>query len=59
MANLRKLLKAPTGCGEQNMLTFAPDVFVSLFLHRTGQLNEMTRKRAFKHIVDGYANQLR
>lgn len=59
MANLGRLLRAPTGCGEQNMLAFAPDVFVTLYLQETNQLDEATRKKAYKHIVDGYINQLR
>ena len=38
MSNLGKLLKLPTGCGEQNMLYFAPDVFIMKYLTATGML---------------------
>ena len=59
MINLGRLLRAPSGCGEQNMLSFAPDVFVTLYLKRVNQLDEETRKKAYQHIVDGYMNELK
>ena len=59
MSNLGNLLKMPKGCGEQNMLNFAPNVFVALYLQRIGRLDEETRKTALNHIIDGYMNQLR
>jgi len=57
--NLGKLLKTPTGCGEQNMLNFAPDVFVTLYLQQIGRLTEEMRKTATQHMIDGYMNQMR
>ena len=57
--NLGNLLKIPTGCGEQNMLNFAPNVFVTLYLQQINRLSEEMRTTASRHIVDGYMNQLR
>ncbi|CAK8680732.1 unnamed protein product [Clavelina lepadiformis] len=58
MSNLGRLLTTPYGCGEQNMLGFAPDVFVTLYLHRAGILDAETRARANKHFHDGYMREL-
>ena len=59
MSNLGRLLRAPGGCGEQNMLSFAPDVFVTLYLDRIDQLDADTEADAFQHIMDGYINELK
>ena len=34
---LSNLLQMPYGCGEQNMLNFAPDVYILKYLETTGQ----------------------
>ena len=34
---LEKLIEMPFGCGEQNMILFAPNVFVSRYLKKTGR----------------------
>ncbi|XP_076814766.1 CD109 antigen-like isoform X2 [Clavelina lepadiformis] len=59
MNNLGRLLKMPSGCGEQNMLGFAPDVFVTLYLERAGTLDAETQRKAFQHFQTGYMNQLK
>lgn len=38
MGNLQSLLQMPTGCGEQTMIGFAPDVFVLDYLTATNQV---------------------
>nr|NP_001027688.2 alpha-2-macroglobulin homologue precursor [Ciona intestinalis] len=58
MNNLGSLLRTPSGCGEQNMLGFAPDVFVTLYLHSAGKLDATVRAKAFKHFQTGYSNEL-
>ncbi len=35
---LEGLLQMPFGCGEQNMIVFAPDVFITRYLKESGQL---------------------
>ena len=57
--NLGGLLKEPTGCGEQNMLSFAPDVFVTKYLETAGRLDAETREKAYKHFLTGYQNELK
>ena len=57
--NLGSLLREPTGCGEQNMQSFAPDVFVTLYLQKAGRLDDETKEKAYKHFVQGYQNQLK
>lgn len=37
--NLNNLVQLPTGCGEQNMIRFAPLVSVTKYLRHTSQLN--------------------
>ena len=44
--DLDKLLKMPTGCGEQNMVGFAPNICVMDYLTATGQLNEKISQKA-------------
>jgi len=56
--NLGSLLREPTGCGEQNMIGFAPDVFVYLYLKKSRYLDEKTKKKAYQHIISGFQNQL-
>lgn len=58
MSNLGSLLRAPGGCGEQNMLSFAPDVFITLYLQRVQKLTPEIEMEAFQHISDGYMNEL-
>jgi hypothetical protein len=38
ISGLDKLLKMPYGCGEQNMLNFAPNIFVARYLEVTSNL---------------------
>uniref|UniRef100_A0A3P9J6J8 Alpha-macroglobulin receptor-binding domain-containing protein n=1 Tax=Oryzias latipes TaxID=8090 RepID=A0A3P9J6J8_ORYLA len=58
MKNLDKLLAMPYGCGEQNMLLFAPNIFILDYLKSTGQLKESTRKMAVGYLESGYQREL-
>ncbi|GCC44581.1 hypothetical protein chiPu_0028566, partial [Chiloscyllium punctatum] len=46
MENLDQLLRLPTGCGEQNMVMFAPNVYIQTYLNKTGQLTTEIQERA-------------
>lgn len=35
--NLQRLIEIPHGCGEQNMVGFAPDVFIAKYLRNIGK----------------------
>jgi CD109 antigen len=37
LSGLGSLLQMPYGCGEQNMLNFAPDVYILKYFQATGQ----------------------
>jgi CD109 antigen len=55
---LGNLLQMPYGCGEQNMLTFAPDVYVLKYLQITGQDGGSIAKDAREYIGAGYQREL-
>ena len=38
LSGLDKLLRMPTGCGEQTMIMFAPNIYVLRYLTSTSQL---------------------
>lgn len=55
---LEKLLQMPCGCGEQNMLFLAPDIYVTNYLKETGQLKPEIMAKAELLMVTGYQRQL-
>ncbi|XP_034035690.1 C3 and PZP-like alpha-2-macroglobulin domain-containing protein 8 [Thalassophryne amazonica] len=56
--NLNKLLRLPSGCGEQNMIHFAPNVFVLKYLQKTRQLSPEVESEATDYLLQGYQRQL-
>jgi len=50
---LDNLLGMPYGCGEQNMIKFAPDVYVVKYLSITGQLTETIKRTALDFLISG------
>lgn len=54
--NLHQLLQMPFGCGEQNMVLFAPNIYVLDYLNKTGQLSEEVRSKAIGYLVSGELN---
>jgi len=52
------LLNMPYGCGEQNMIFFAPDVEILRYLDATGQLTPEIRAKAEYFITTGYQREL-
>ena len=55
---LERLLKMPFGCGEQNMILFAPNVFVARYLQDTGQIKPEVMARAENLMITGYQREL-
>ncbi|MEA1869409.1 MAG: alpha-2-macroglobulin family protein [Euryarchaeota archaeon] len=55
---LDSLLNMPFGCGEQNMIMFAPDVEVLRYLKATDQTNPEVQAKAELFIITGYQRQL-
>lgn len=58
--NLNSLVVMPTGCGEQNMVNFAPNVLVLDYLKAAGKSAEHADlvDKALKYIATGYQQQL-
>ena len=44
---LGDLLQMPSGCGEQNMLNLAPDVYIVNYLSVSGQLTPDIESKAY------------
>ena len=55
---LEGLLRMPFGCGEQNMVLFAPNVFVANYLRESGQLKPEVMARAEHLMTTGYQREL-
>ena len=55
---LEGLLRMPFGCGEQNMVLFAPNVFVARYLEETGQIKPDVLAKAEHLMVTGYQREL-
>ena len=53
MNNLDNLVQQPTGCGEQNMVKFAPLVSVTKYLRDTAQLNSKVSELAKEYLKIG------
>ncbi|NXQ30444.1 A2ML1 protein, partial [Alaudala cheleensis] len=58
LQNLDHLVQLPHGCGEQNMVLFAPIVYVLQYLEKTRQLSPEIKERATGFLRHGYQIQL-
>ncbi|XP_053670624.1 thioester-containing protein 1 allele S3-like [Anopheles nili] len=57
--NLENLLAVPTGCGEQNMVKFVPNVVVLDYLTAIGSKQQTVIDKATRLLREGYQNQMR
>ncbi len=59
MANLDKLVKMPYGCGEQNMISMVPNIYVVDYLEGTGADKAKAKliEKAKKYMKKGYDRQ--
>ena len=55
---LEQLLRMPFGCGEQNMILFAPNVYIARYLKETGQLKPEIMAKAEHLMTVGYQREL-
>ncbi len=55
---LEGLIQMPFGCGEQNMIVFAPDVFITEYLKASGQIKPEIMAKAEMLMITGYQRQL-
>ncbi|XP_062310598.1 alpha-2-macroglobulin-like protein 1 [Osmerus eperlanus] len=58
LRNVGSLLAMPSGCGEQNMLQFAPNVYILEYLRSTHQLTTEIGLKAVVFLQGGYQNEL-
>lgn len=56
--NFDKLVKQPTGCGEQNMVKLAPLKSIAAYLTDTLQINSKTINLIKEYLITGYQKQL-
>ena len=59
MNNLDNLVKMPYGCGEQNMISMVPNIYVVKYLKGTGQNKPQLISKAEKYMRSGYQRQER
>lgn len=55
---LEQLIQMPFGCGEQNMIVFAPDVFIMRYLEASGQVKPEIMAKAELLMLTGYQREL-
>lgn len=53
LQNLDHLLAMPYGCGEQNMVRFAPNIYIQQYLEKSGQLHPDIRAKAQGFLQSG------
>ncbi|KAG1664846.1 Alpha-2-macroglobulin-like protein 1 [Nymphon striatum] len=58
LSGLEKLVALPTGCGEQNMILFAPNIFVMQYLKGTSSLTSEIEKKSLQYMKLGYQREL-
>ncbi|KAJ8270954.1 hypothetical protein GJAV_G00121140 [Gymnothorax javanicus] len=58
ISGLESLIKMPYGCGEQNMIHFAPNIYVLQYLNKTRQMTEDIHSKAIFFMLQGYQRQL-
>nr|KAF6504284.1 CD109 molecule [Rousettus aegyptiacus] len=55
---LDSLIRMPYGCGEQNMINFAPNIYVLDYLTKKKQLTENLKEKALAFMRQGYQREL-
>jgi len=56
LTGLAGLLDLPVGCGEQNMVNFAPNIFVMQYLNSTNQNTDEIHTKAVDFLRTGTSN---
>lgn len=59
LEGLDRLVRMPTGCGEQNMVSLVPNIVVLDYLNATNRLTEKIEQKAKNNINGGYMRQQR
>ncbi|KAK3751287.1 hypothetical protein QZH41_012192, partial [Actinostola sp. cb2023] len=56
-SNLDNLLRMPYGCGEQNMVNFAPNIFILKYLTAVNRVTSHIKEKAEKYMIQGYQRE--
>lgn len=56
--NMNSLIRMPMGCGEQNMLSFVPNIVILDYLKSTNQLTQAIESKAKRLLEFGYQREL-
>ncbi|XP_076064809.1 alpha-1-inhibitor 3-like isoform X2 [Oratosquilla oratoria] len=59
LENLESMIQMPSGCGEQNMVRFAPNIYILKYLEASQQLNLNVVDRSKKYMQQGYQRELK
>ncbi|XP_005073815.1 CD109 antigen isoform X1 [Mesocricetus auratus] len=55
---LASLIRMPYGCGEQNMINFAPNIYILDYLTKQKQLTDDLKEKALSFMRQGYQREL-
>uniref|UniRef100_A0A8C5L2I2 CD109 antigen n=1 Tax=Jaculus jaculus TaxID=51337 RepID=A0A8C5L2I2_JACJA len=55
---LASLIRMPYGCGEQNMINFAPNIYILDYLTKQKQLTDSLKEKALSFMRQGYQREL-
>ncbi|XP_073935392.1 CD109 antigen isoform X3 [Castor canadensis] len=55
---LASLIRMPYGCGEQNMINFAPNIYILDYLTKKKQLTDNVKEKALSFMRQGYQREL-
>ncbi|CAC5405666.1 CD109 [Mytilus coruscus] len=58
LAGVEDLLRMSYGCGEQNLVRFVPNVFISVYLKLTNRLTNDIKDKVDRYLSAGYQRQL-
>ncbi|XP_048243479.1 alpha-1-macroglobulin-like [Haliotis rufescens] len=59
LTNIENLVRMPGGCAEQNMVRFAPNIYVMKYLQRTQRLTTHIKDTIETYMEKGYQQELR
>ncbi|XP_047480379.1 alpha-1-inhibitor 3-like [Penaeus chinensis] len=58
LENLGSLIRMPYGCGEQNMINFAPNIYIMQYLEATNQGTPESTEKLLRFMRTGYQREL-
>ncbi|XP_029451477.1 CD109 antigen isoform X2 [Rhinatrema bivittatum] len=58
ISGLESLIQMPFGCGEQNMIRFAPNIYILDYLASTNHITEEISQKAISFMIEGYQREL-